>query len=206
MRCKKTAVNLAVVLLLGAVSVASFAPAQQEKLDLDAAQTKVQFTVDSALHTVHGTFQLKSGSIQFDSAGGSASGQLVVEAASGDSGNKSRDRKMTREVLEADKFPDITFTSQQVKGTLAPTGVSQLQLEGVMTLHGQSHPMTLDVKAEAQGPTLSADTSFAIPYIQWGLKNPSVMFLKVSDKVDIHIHAVGLLRPAASSAASGTRR
>ena len=170
------------------------APPQTKTLEIDPAQSKVQFTVDSTLHTVHGTFQLKSGSIQFDPAGGPASGQLVVVAASGDSDNKSRDRRMTNEILEAGKYPEIIFTPQQMKGTLAPSGVSQFQLEGVMTLHGQPHPMTLNVKAEVQGNSLSADTSFDIPYIQWGLKNPSNFFLRVSDKVQVHIHAVGQLK------------
>ena len=156
--------------------------------------------MDSTLHTVHGIFQLKPGSIQFDPAGGPASGQLVVEAASGDSGSKSRDHKMTKEILEAEKYPEIIFTPQQMKGTLAPAGSSQIQLEGVITLHGQTHPMTLDVKTEVQGNSLSADTSFTIPYIEWGLKNPSALFLKVNDKVQIHIHAVGQLKSAAISA------
>ena len=82
-----------------------------------------------------------------------------------------------------------------MKGALGSSGASQIQLDGVITLRGQSHPMTLDVKAEVQGTSLTADTSFAIPYIQWGLKNPSAFFLRVSDKVQIHIHAVGHLKP-----------
>jgi hypothetical protein len=30
-----------------------------------------------------------------------------------------------------------------------------------------------------------------IPYIKWGLKNPSTFILRASDKVEIDIHAVG---------------
>jgi len=180
--------------MLALLCLAAATPPQTKTLEIDPAQSKVQFTVDSTLHTVHGSFQLKPGSIQFDPAGGSASGQLVVTAASGNSENKSRDNRMTKEILEAGKYPDITFAPQKMKGTLAPSGSSQFQLEGVMTLHGQNHPMTLEVKAEVQGNSLTADTSFEIPYIQWGLKNPSNFLLKVSDKVQIHIHAVGQLK------------
>ena len=183
-----------VLLVLLILCPAIAAPAQQQTLTLDPAQTKVEFTLDATFHTVHGTFQLKSGSIQFSPAGGSVSGQLVVVAASGDSDNKSRDHKMTHEILEIEKYPEISFTPQQMKGTLAPSGPSQIQLEGVMNLHGQPHSMTLDVKAQAQGNSLTADASFVIPYIQWGLKNPSTLFLHVSDKVEIHIHATGQLK------------
>jgi polyisoprenoid-binding protein YceI len=180
--------------MLALLCSAALAPLQSKTLQIDPAQSKVQFTVDSTLHTVHGSFQLKPGSIQFDPAGGDASGQLVVNAASGESDSKSRDRRMTKEILEADKYPDITFTPQKMKGTLALSGPSQFQLEGVMTLHGQNHPMTLDVKAAVQGNSVSADTSFDIPYIQWGMKNPSTFILRVNDKVQIHIHAVGQLK------------
>lgn len=167
---------------------------RQETFDLDTGQSKVQFTVDSTFHTVHGTFLLKSGSIQFDPAGGPASGQIVVNATSGDSGNKSRDHKMSHDVLEVDKYQEITFTAQQMKGTLASSGASKIQLEGSISLHGQSHPMVLDVNAEVNGNSLTADISFQIPYVQWGLKSPSALFLRVNDKVDIHIHAVGQIK------------
>lgn len=181
--------RIVALLLFSAAAIA-----QQKTLALDPAQSKVQFTLDTTFHTVHGTFQLKPGAIQFTSQGGPASGDLVVSAASGDSGSKSRDHKMTHDILEAGKYPDITFTAHQMKGTLAPSGASQFQLEGVLTLHGQQHPITLDIKAEVQGNSLSADTSFAVPYIKWGMKNPSAMFLRVNDTVQIHIHAVGQIR------------
>jgi polyisoprenoid-binding protein YceI len=134
--------------------------------------------------------------VQFSPAGGPASGSIVVDATSGDSGSKSRDHKMNKDILESDKYSEIVFTPQQMKGTLAPSGQSQFQLEGTINLHGQSHPLTLDVQATAEGNSLTAETSFVIPYIQWGLKNPSALFLRVSDKVTIHIHAGGSLKPA----------
>src|SRR5947208_243006 len=135
MRGNRIFQRLSIVLMLALLCSAAAAPPQQRKLEIDPSQSQVQFTVDSTLHTVHGIFQLKPGSIQFNPAGGPASGQLVVEAASGDSGSKSRDHKMTKEILEAEKYPEIIFTPQQMKGTLAPAGSSQIQLEGVITLH-----------------------------------------------------------------------
>src|SRR5579859_3960870 len=68
--------------------------AEQKTFELDPAQTKVSFTLGDVLHTVHGTFHLKSGTIHFDDATGLANGALVVDATSGDSGSKARDGKM----------------------------------------------------------------------------------------------------------------
>jgi len=40
----------------------------------------------------------------------------------------------------------------------------------------------------ANGPA-TATIHFTIPYVKWGLKNPSTLFLRVSDKVVIDIAA-----------------
>ena len=92
--------------------------AQQVTLRLDPAATQVEFTLGDTLHTVHGSFRLTSGTISFDPATGKASGVLVVDAASGESGNRARDRKMAKDILEAAKFPDLTFTAREVLGKL----------------------------------------------------------------------------------------
>src|SRR5579863_10383267 len=92
------------------------AAAQQWSLQLDPAHTSVKFTLGDVLHTVHGTFQLKHGALQFDPASGRVSGEIVVDAKSGDSGSGMRDRKMHREVLESEKYQEISFRPDRVEG------------------------------------------------------------------------------------------
>jgi hypothetical protein len=43
-----------------------------------------------------------------------------------------------------------------------------------------------------------ATTRFSVPYVKWGLKNPSTFILRVSDSVDIDIRASGQLTSAPS--------
>ena len=167
------------------------AQAQQKTFTLDPAQTKVNFTVDSTLHTVHGDFHLKRGSIQFDNATGQASGELVVDAASGESGSDGRDKKMHKDILESPKYSDIVFTPQHIKGTVAAEGKSQIEVEGTLTMHGKSKPATMPLEVALQGGAGTADGSFAVKYQEWGMKNPSTFILRVSDKVEIHVHATG---------------
>jgi polyisoprenoid-binding protein YceI len=165
--------------------------AQEKVFTADPAQSHVEFTLSASLHTVHGTFRLKSGTLRFNTATGVADGQLVVDAESGDSGNQSRDGKMKKEILETQKYPEIVFTAQRVKGTIAAQGKSQVELDGIMVLHGQPHPMELTVPIEVIGGVVSADVPFEVPYVKWGLKNPSTFILRVSDKVQITVHMVG---------------
>ena len=172
--------------------------AQEMTLELDPANTRIEFTVAATLHTVHGTFALKSGAVHFDPSTGSASGLVVVDASSGDSGNTGRDHKMHQQILESERYPEITFTPTKFSGKLELQGDSTVQLDGIFRLHGTGHPLTLPVPVQVKGSNLSARTHITIPYIAWGLKNPSTFILHVSDKVDIDITAVGRVQPVQS--------
>ena len=176
--------------------------AQEEVFQLDPSRSQVSWTLGDVLHTVHGTFQLKSGVLRFDSKTGTASGELVVDATTGKSGNDTRDGKMKKEILETRKFPSIVFAPQHVNGTVAQSGGSQVQLQGTMTLHGESHPMTIVVPVQVNGNQASADVHFVIPYVDWGLKNPSTLFLRVGKTVEIDVHAVGTMTAQANAAPS----
>ena len=101
-------------------AVCSPALAQETVFQLDPAKTEVAFTLTDPLHTVHGTFKLKSGTIRFNPTTGEAGGKVVVDATSGASGNGSRDRKMHKEVLESPKYSEITLTPVRFKGTSRP--------------------------------------------------------------------------------------
>ena len=177
----------AVFVLLG-----STARAQESYVDLDPAQTTIEFTLDSTLHTVHGAFKLKTGHISFDAATGKASGEIIVDATSGDTDNKGRDKKMHEEILESKKYPEIVFTPQHAKGAVNPLGASQVEVSGVFRIHGQDHDvtMTFSVQPPADGK-IQASTHFSVPYVQWGIKSPSTFLLHASDIVEVEVHGSG---------------
>jgi polyisoprenoid-binding protein YceI len=187
---------LSVALLLSALSVgAETLRAQDTTLELDPANTQIAFTLAATLHTVHGTFKLKGGTIHFNPATGSASGLVVVDATSGDTGNKGRDHKMHLEILESRRYPEITFTPTKLSGKVEPEGDSTVQVDGIFRMHGADHPMTLILPVQAKGNTLSVRTHIVIPYVAWGLKNPSTFLLHVGDKVEVDVTAAGKLVP-----------
>jgi polyisoprenoid-binding protein YceI len=187
------AVSIFIFLLTAHMTVRA-ARAQQTVLRLDPSQTKVEFSVGSTLHTVHGTFKLKSGEVRFDPANGKAGGEVVVAATSGDTANDGRDKKMHCKVLESEKYPEIVFTPNQVRGKVAPQGSSEVEVSGVFRLHGQDHELTMTVSVEPDaGKQIRATTHFGVPYIKWGLKSPNTFLLKVDGTVNVEIHATGQL-------------
>lgn len=166
---------------------------QQAQVTLNPALSHVTWTLGATLHNVHGTFKLKSGSILFDPASGNASGEIVVDATSGESGNNARDNKMHKDVLESKRYQEISFFPKHVLGKLAPEGTSTLQVQGVFHIHGADHDMTLSMPVQAKGGEVTAASDFNIPYQAWGMKNPSTLFLKVENQVEVKIDAVGKL-------------
>jgi polyisoprenoid-binding protein YceI len=178
---------MALALLCGTAAFATAQATGEVRIDLDPATTKVEFTLSDVLHMVHGSFRLKSGEIHFDPSSGVAGGLLVVNAASGDSGNKTRDHKMSKEILETDKYPEATFTPQQIIGHLALQGASQIQVKGIFRVHGADHELTLYVPAQVNGNQVQMQTGFDIPFVRWGMKDPSTFLLRVNKDVQMSI-------------------
>ncbi len=188
--------KLVLAILAAVWAVVPPAFAQEATLRLDPEKTTVSFTLEATMHTVHGTFRLKNGAIKFNPATGAASGAVVVDATSGETGNQRRDRNMHRDVLVSERYPEITFTPTRVIGNVQPQGESSVQVEGVLRLQGSDHPITLSFAVQASEGGLRATTQFTVPYVAWGLKNPSTFFLHVGDKVELSIDASGKLTSA----------
>jgi polyisoprenoid-binding protein YceI len=165
---------------------------------LDRAETKVNFTLGATVHTVHGSFQASRGRVEFNSASGALRGEIVVDAASGASGNASRDKKMNSDILESEKYPAITFRPDRAEGTLAATGDSAIQVHGIFSIHGADHELTVPAHVQINGNRWTASAHFSVPYVQWGMKNPSAFVFRVSQSVDIELSATGTVTPPGS--------
>ena len=181
-------------IILAATAIAPPALAAEYSFELKPDNTKVQFTLTDPLHTVHGTFNLKRGAVDFDTETGKASGQVIVDVASGNSGSDARDSRMHANVLESKKFPEAVFTPDHVEGALSVPGASSIKVHGTFTIHGTPHEMTMNVQTSGSGDRLHATMAFDIPYVAWGMKDPSNFLLKVSKTVQMTIDADGPLQ------------
>lgn len=179
----------AIVAFLSITSIT--AAAHDVAFQLDPQHTTVNFTLADVLHTVRGTFHLKQGSLLLDPASGKLTGEIIVDARSGESGSGMRDRKMHHEVLESDHYPEIVFHPDHVDGTVSLQGKSSVRVHGSFSIHGTDHELTAPADLEVSAEHWTATIHFAVPYANWGMKNPSTLFLRVSESVDIDLSASG---------------
>jgi len=166
--------------------------AEESRLVFAPSSTAVHWTLNTVLHTVHGTFRLKEGSVSFDRATGKAWGEIVIDSQSGESGSSSRDSRMHSSILESTSFPRIVFRPDRVSGQIPTQGQAKLDVHGQFELHGKAHEFTLPVEVRVDSSQIAITSHFQVPYIQWGLKNPSTFILRVDDKVSIDLTASGV--------------
>jgi polyisoprenoid-binding protein YceI len=169
----------------------SLAAGQLLLFQLDPQHTGVNFTLGDVLHTVHGTFLLKQGSLTLDPASGKFTGEIVVDAKSGNSGSGMRDRKMHKEVLESERYPEIIFRPDHIDGNVSLQGKSSVQVHGLFFIHGSQHELIVPAEVGVSSNRWTATLHFAVPYAKWGMKNPSTLFLRVGESVDIDLTAAG---------------
>ena len=180
-----------VLVVLAFAHPAAAVESRSGTLELDPAKTLIEFRLPGALHTTHGKFKLAHGTIRADFATGEASGSIVVDARSGDSGIAARDDRMKTSVLEAQKYPEIIFTPRHAIGKLEKDGQFQAKLDGVLTIHGARHEVVTEVRGRLVGNTLTAACQFSVPYVDWGMEDPSLFFLTVAQQVEIGIATEG---------------
>ena len=172
-----------------------FALAQHQAFNINPDASTVAFTLASTHEITNGTFHVSKGLVNFDAASPNLSGLIDVSATTGNTGNASRDKKMLNDVLQTSQFADVTFVPQTYTGTLALNGDSTLQVTGIFTLHGTPHTLTVPMQLHIDGNKLTAKTTFKVPYVEWGLKDPSWFVFKVAKEVDVNLTLVGFLAP-----------
>lgn len=181
---------------------ASAAPARAAgwSFEVDPAASTVTFTLGATAHTVHGTFRVRSGAGTIDPATGSATGRIVVDAASGETGNSSRDRKMHEQVLQSATFPEIVLDVARFEGLDALAsghGADPLAVKLLATieLHGSKHDVTIPLQVVHGASGVEVSGTFRVPYVEWGLSDPSVFILRVNKFVDVSVKFRGSLSP-----------
>jgi len=183
----RTALSLVTLMALSSLQAAD------SVFTIEPSSSQVSFTLQATAHEVHGTFEVASGEVRFDPLSGSASGSIVVSATSGDTANRKRDKKMHHVVLRSSEHPRIVFRPVSFSGSFDPAVGGELQISGTLQLLGIDHPIELPVEVAVDGDALRVQASLTVPYVEWGLHDPSFFVLRVGKTVAVEIDLDGRL-------------
>jgi YceI-like domain len=183
--------SFTVFALAAILAPAAFAQHQSFVVNPDGSEVKI--TLQTTHELVNGTFHVQSGSIEFDRSTPKMLGSVVVHAGSGKTGNDSRDKKMNKDILKVEQYATVSFEPKTYTGAIAASDESTIQATGIFTLLGTPHEITIPILVHLEGTAATAKAHFVVPYVQWGLKNPSFLVWKADNDVAIDIILTGRL-------------
>jgi len=189
----KTFTAFALAAVLPPVVLAPAALAQHQTFVVNRDASEVRMTLKTTHEIVNGTFHVQLGAIEFDRDNPKMSGSVVVLAGSGKTGNDSRDNKMNKDILRVEQYATVSFEPKTYAGAIAHSGDSNLQVTGIFTLLGTPHEITIPMLVHLDGTGATARAHFVVPYVQWGLKNPSFLVWKADNDVAIDLNLVGTI-------------
>src|SRR6185312_9711109 len=117
---------------------------------------------------------------------------MLVELDTGTRGAAKRDQMMNTQGLDSATYPEAIFPPEKLQGTLQPGGSSRLVVNGTFTLHSKDHPLQVILQAQMNGATaVQATAQFVVPYVSWGMKDPSTATQHFAHEVRVSVTAKG---------------
>ena len=118
---------------------------------IDGGHSQVGFSIRHFFSRVSGRFTSFEGTVLYDEkTPGSSSANITIKTASIWTNNERRDNDLrSAHFFEADSFSTITFKSTKV----TPGAEGKLKIEGALTMHGVTRPVTLDAAFLGAGDT-----------------------------------------------------
>jgi polyisoprenoid-binding protein YceI len=101
-------------------------------------------------------------------------------------------------ILESASYPTIGFRPTHVEGRIDLLAGGPLTVTGAFSLHGQEHPLRITInlqpqKPGSQPPSSALTTHFTVPFVAWGLKDPSTFIFRTDKEVTLDIDAIATL-------------
>jgi polyisoprenoid-binding protein YceI len=115
-------------------------------------------------------------------------GNVVVTVPLGNltTGISLRDHHMREKYLEVGKYPAAILTVARASLKMPAGGESQeADVPGILTLHGQTRPVTVHYSAKADGGNVAAQGRFHINMNEFGINVPSYLGVTVKPDVDV---------------------
>jgi polyisoprenoid-binding protein YceI len=179
---------------IAALALALSAPvAQAADYTIDPEHSFPTFEIDHLGYSMYrGRFDKATGTFSYDAAAKSGSADVTIDVASVDTGvAKLDDHLKTKDFFDAAEYPTIAFKSTKFRFE----GEKVTAVDGDLTLHGQTKPVTLTVTRVAckphpvtKEPRCGADAEAKIKRSDFGMTN----FLPlVGDEVTLRLQIEG---------------
>ncbi|MCW8328616.1 YceI family protein [Photobacterium sp. SDRW27] len=178
--------------LLTAISAPSIATAADYAIDTKGAHASINLKINHLGYSwIKGRFNTFEGSFSYDPMNLSSSKVNVnVDTSSFDTNHAERDKHVRSEdFLDVKKYATATFTSTKV----TPKGNGEMAINGDLTLHGQTKPITIDAQfiGEGEDPWGGYRAGFT-GTTRIELKDFGIQVMGPASYADLEIHVEGI--------------
>lgn len=179
---KKT---LSIVLLL-LFFLHSFAMATEYQVD-KSKDNLVKFTSHTQVQDFDGTTKNIDGYLYYDDTDLLKNSELYfeVDLRTLDTGIGLRNRDMREDYLETDKYPMAHYKGKIVKADKVSDSEYKVTVDGSMFIHGVTKPLKVNGTMKTSGSGYTVNTKFGVRLSDYNIKIPKLMFLKVSEVIDL---------------------
>jgi polyisoprenoid-binding protein YceI len=150
---------------------------------IDPANSRVEFRVKQfGIATVRGTFTEFEGALEIGDTLAGARG--VVSVASLDTQQHRRDDHLRSPAFfDAERYPELMFESTDVRHL----GDRELEVDGTLTMHGVTRPITLAAQVERQAGRISLTATGRLDRGDYGVTPSALLDAVVSDHVTLEL-------------------
>jgi len=92
--------------------------------------------------------------------------------------------------IESDKFPKATFKGKikdLSKLDLTKDGKYSVEVEGEITIHGETQPLKANVDFEVKGKTITANSTFPLRVKDFKITIPTVVIKNIAEVVEVKV-------------------
>ena len=156
-------------------------------------RVREQFARVSLPNDAVGETREVSGSLVFDGSGAVVSGQskIIVGLHSLQSDEDDRDEFLRTNSLQSEKFPLAELVVRETPGMPWPIpcqGEVLFQIDGDMTVHGVTVPMTWDATVQFRPDGVKGLMTINFPFSTFDMKKPRKLFLmSVDDDIRLEL-------------------
>ncbi len=181
-------------LLASTLALTLAVTASAEEFKVDATHSSVVFRVKHMNTSyAYGRFNALAGTFTIDEADPAESKfDFTIKTDSIDTANAGRDTHLKNaDFFNAKQYPNITFKSKSVKSS----GTSVYEVEGDLTLHGVTKPITVTIEHTGSGKDRSQkaiagiESVFTIKRSDFGMKG---LIGPVADEVKVMLSSEGV--------------